>query len=198
MSDHLPLSTTLQLTSSNAVHPAVSPSINLEKAVSNGAVKLFEQEINSMILPLLKSNYESYSQINCEIQFVCESICQYAENLLPMCSTRKKRRCFYKDALLKQLCKESKTTWKLWRDVGRPQSGELLDDKITAKKRVQHRINQLNARKERSESESIDRHFKEKAKSRFRAARCGIASGSRLEVNGSIQCQICERSVNLS
>ena len=71
----------------------------------------------------------------------------------------------------------------MWRDAGRPQSGELLDDKITAKKRVQHRINQLNARKERSESESIDRHFKEKAKSRFRAPRCG---GSRLEVNGSI------------
>ena len=52
--------------------------------------------------------------------------------------------------------------------------------------RVQHRINQLNTRKERSESESIDRRFKKKAKSRFRAPPCGIASGSRLEVNGSI------------
>ena len=138
VSDHLSLSITLQVTSASVVHPAASPSVNWEKVISTGAVSNFER------VRLLNN---TCSQLNSEIQFVHESIYHLPP---PKCTTR--RRNFYNNDHLKQLCKESKVTWKLWRGAGRPQSGSLLENNISAKKRVHQRINQIKARKDRLES----------------------------------------------
>ena len=68
----------------------------------------------------------------------------------------------------------------------RPQSGDLLVNKIAAKKKVQTRLNQLRARKYRLHSEHIDDNFRARDNKRFRSPRDRTPSGSRLQVNNNI------------
>ena len=187
VSDHLPLSISLQVSSLKGKCTSPTPKIHWEKAVTTGAISAYEQSVNDFISPLLGSSCDDLAQLEQEVLSVSEAICKCADSLLPKCSSnRRPRRDFYNDGHLKLLCNLSKSSWKEWKNGGRPQSGDLLVNKIAAKKKVQTRLNQLRARKDRLHSEHIDDNFRARDNKRFRSPRDGTPSGSRLQVNNNI------------
>ena len=187
VSDHLPLSISLQVSSLKGKCTSPTPKIHWEKAVTTGAISAYEQYVNDFISPLLGSSCDDLAQLEQEVLSVSEAICKCAYSLLPKCSSnRRPRRDFYNDGHLKLLCNLSKSSWKEWKNGGRPQSGDLLVNKIAAKKKVQTRLNQLRAGKDRLHSEHIDDNFRARYNKRFRSPRDGTPSGSRLQVNNNI------------
>ena len=90
---------------------------------------------------------------------MCGEICKLAENLPKFSSKDQHRRNFFRDQQLKHLCKINKAAWRAWRDTGRPKSGELFEKKKAAKKEVRNKINELKARKDRLQAESMDKKF---------------------------------------
>ena len=187
VSDHLPLFIALQVHYSEAPSSATMPKINWEKAISTGSTDIFAKSISNFVLPFLSSSCDDATQLEQEISIVCEATCKIATTVLPHFTDHKKStREFYSDHQLKQLCKESKSSWKEWRNAGRPLSGNILENKNLDKKKVRARINLLSARKERlQQSEQIDQNFRRKA-TRFRSPGKGTPQGTRLSVDGSI------------
>ena len=187
VSDHLPLFIALQVHYSKAPSSATMPKINWEKAISTGSTDIFAKSISNFVLPFLSSSCDDATQLEQEISIACEATCKIATTVLPHFTDHKKStREFYSDHQLKQLCKESKSSWKEWRNAGRPLSGNILEKKNLDKKKVRARINLLSARKERLQSEQIDQNFRKKAKRRFRSPGKGTPQGTRLSVDGSI------------
>ncbi len=116
-----------------------------------------------------------------------EAICNIADSLLPKRShNRRPCRDFYNDGHLRHLCNLSKSSWRVWKNAGRPQLGDLLTNNNAAKKNVHTRLNQLRARIYRLHSEHIDDTFRARDNKRFRSPREGTPSGSRLQVNNDI------------
>ena len=58
---------------------------------------------------------------------------------LPCIKPRKRR--FFKDSTLKQICDKSKGAWKAWVDAGRPPDGPLHDSKNDWRREVKKRVN---------------------------------------------------------
>ena len=153
----------------------------------SGAITLFREAVDAEISPLLNKSYDTCTQLDSEIESVCEAICHHADSILPKFNIKgKPKHTFFKDDHLSCLCKESKAAWRRWRDAGRPHSGDLLTEKIASKKKVQSRLNLLKARKDRLDSAKIDEQFREKAENRFKPPRSACATTSRLESNGTI------------
>ena len=92
----------------------------------------------NFVLPFLSSSCDDATQLEQEISIVCEATCKIATTVLPHFTDHKKSsREFYSDHQLKQLCKESKSSWKKWRNAGRPLSGNFLEKKNLTKRRFE-------------------------------------------------------------
>jgi hypothetical protein len=89
-----------------------------------------------MIRPLIGNSYDSITQVEQELKLVTTGVCKFAIESLPLCKGRNTSKRIFKDEL-KRL------------DAGRPITGDLYERKKKLKKTVQHRINTLEAMKER-------------------------------------------------
>ncbi len=155
-------------------------------------LSLPSNNLSDFISPLLGSACDDLAQLDQGILSVSVAICNIADSLLPKRShNRRPRRDFYNDGHLRHLCNLSKSSWRVWKNAGRPQSGDLLTNKNAAKKNVHARLNQLRARKDRLHSENIDDTFRARDNKRFRSPRDGTPSGSRLQVNNAAQKTSC-------
>ncbi len=129
LSDHLPVSVSLELNSMANPTPTNHPkAVNWSLAIERGDVHAYAQEISSVISPLLHTSHQSISELYDEVTFVCQALLDAARNNLPY-KTDRKRKPYIRDAELKVLCKNSKVAWKAWSEADRPSSGPLLDEK---------------------------------------------------------------------
>ena len=69
---------------------------------------------------------------------------------------------------------------------GRPTTGDLLKNKKATKKEVNEKINELKGRKDRLQSELVDKKFREHAKSRFYRPNLVKSGNPRLLVYGKV------------
>ena len=185
VSDHLPLSITLQVSYSPIENLSSAARINWERAITTDSIHA--RAVSDYITPLLDSSSDDISQLDYEICGVCEATCRIASITLPHFSNSKKKACdFYNNKELKHLCKASKFSWLDWKNPGRPLSGHLHEKRNSDKKRVRARLNLLRARQDRMNSEHIDKNFRDKAKRRFRTPQSGTPHGTRLSINGTI------------
>lgn len=125
VSDHLPLSITLRMPLSAGSKRQFQRKIDWRKAITTKAIDNFSSSIEAVVTPLLDNTLENISQVDSEIQSVCDTINTLAKDL-PVHSPKKHRQTdLIKDDLLKLLCKRSKAAWWEWKNAGRPLSGEL-------------------------------------------------------------------------
>ena len=187
VSDHLPITISLDLNIENGKSASVKPKIYWDKAISSGLINSYTLAVRNAITPLLDSSCEDITQLNKEIQHVCANVCKLANSILPKYPHLKKsQKDFFKDGQLKHLCKLSKDAWHVWKNKGKPSDGDIFGKKVAAKKAVRKRINELKARKDRLHSECIDDQFRNKSRNRFHRQKNGTPCGSRLLINGSI------------
>ena len=119
--------------------------------------------------------------LNLMTKFVmCASIAHAAEDLLLKLSCKRRRKNFFKDHHLKELCSASKIAWRAWQKANRPHVGQLWEN---IKKAVRKKINALRARKDRLHSEYMDEKFREK---RNKRSNTGSSQGTRLIVNDQL------------
>ena len=138
ISDHLPLSISIQASPTLATTNLLVPKVDWRKAISTNAIVTFTKSIDNLLSPLLNNSYDDITKLDHEVRTVCSRICALAEELLPKYSSRKRSQSNYiKDDHLKRLYTKSKATWKEWKNAGRPQSGELLEKKTSTKKEIQ-------------------------------------------------------------
>ena len=186
LSDHLPISLSLQLNSLLIpTSPTKHPRINWPKSIEGVGINAYVQEIASAVSPLLPTTLTSTSALNTEIAHVCEVIHQAALNHLTTYSGNRKSKAHFCDEELKRLCKNSKVNWKAWCQAGRPLSGRLYEEKQAAKKLVRKRVVFLRARKERAEIQKRDEMFKNNHHLRFKSP-SKVDVCRRLLVDGSM------------
>lgn len=187
VSDHVPLTLSLKAVTEEAnTQTTPTKRIHWEKAVNTGAVLDFAKCVDECTRKHLNAHLGDVEELDKEVQAVCESVLGISNSILPLkTGGNKGSRKFFNDSQLRQLCKTSKTSWSEWSKAGRPESGPLLEKKNADKRNVRMKLNQLQARKDRSHIETIDRMFKTKDKKRFHAPKQS-PSGTRLLVDNNI------------
>ena len=122
LSDHLLISMEMILHTSVSPPPTVLiRPINWARAIENGAVHGFAEQVSSLTSPFVSATNQSVNELQLEITYVTKGIIHAASRCLPHMKV-KKTKSFLKDEQLKDLCKASKVAWKKWRDAGRPWS----------------------------------------------------------------------------
>ena len=110
-SDHLPLSVTMDVPT-DSIENANDNSTRIDwtKAELSGAISSFQAAVTEKVNPLIDSMHDNIDSINAEIQLVTKHIADAANRTLPLVMPRKRR--FFRDATLKQICDKSKVAWK--------------------------------------------------------------------------------------
>ena len=162
LSDHLPITISLLLSSFLEFPSPPCTKINWAKSINSVGIQAYVQEISSVITPFLASI------LNSEIVYVCEAICQAAYNNLFSFPKQKRAKTYIRDPELKTLCKNSKAAWKAWCQAGCPCSGTLFENKQLTKKLVWNFVTSCHARKIRAEIQIRDKMFKQGHKHRFK------------------------------
>ena len=142
--------------------------------------------MKDVVQPFLDVTNNTVSQLDDEIRHVCASIKHAAEDLLPKLSCKKKRKNFFKDCHLKELCSASKVAWRAWQKADRPRVRQLWENMKFAKKAVRKKVDALRARRDRLHSEYRDEKFREKHNKRFKVPKTGSFHGTRLIVNDQL------------
>ena len=170
LSDHLPISISLKIPNmgSRQCHPS-SKSINWSKAISSGSIKVYEEKVKLHIAPLLQTPLLSVDDIDCEIRSVATFLIAAAEENLPLFNSSNRR--FILDHKLSALCKLSKIIWRRWSNSGRPNNGPLYREMKESRRAVKKHIVSCRARKERSDIQKHDNHFKNRDNRRYRVFR---------------------------
>ena len=126
VSDHLALTLTLSLNPSSTFHEDPPSRIDWYKAIHSGEISCYETAVRDAVFPFLGATNNSIGELEDEIQFVSAVVCHAAENLPKVTSRTKKRRDYFNDDHLRDLCHASKASWRSWKHAGRPQEGDLL------------------------------------------------------------------------
>ena len=129
LSDHLPISMTIALHTSASLRSSVrTRPINWARAVENGDVHGFAEQVAPLTSPFVHATHQSIHELQWEITYITKGIIDAATRCLPH-KKAKKKRSFVKYDQLKDLCKTSKAAWKKWSDAGRPSYGPLAEEK---------------------------------------------------------------------
>ena len=110
-SDHLPISVKIDIPTDFTENPDNSSTrIDWTKAELSGATLSYQAAVSEVVSPFISSMHDSMDSINDEIQLVSKHITDAAKRTLPCIKSRKRR--FFKDSTLKQICDKSKGAWK--------------------------------------------------------------------------------------
>ena len=166
----LPISMTIALHTSASLCSSVrTRSINWARAVENGDVHGFAEQVSTLTSPFVHATHQSIHELQWEITYITKAIIDAATRCLPH-KKAKKKRSFVKDDQLKDLCKTSKAVWKKWSDAGRRSYGPLAEEIKLTKRNVRHFVAIARARHERSTIQERDRLFKETHPLRFKTS----------------------------
>ena len=185
LSDHLPLSVCLDLTTLVQNKPPRSPKTNWKRAISDGSIEGYQQQVSTYFSNLLTHHNfsdlpiaERTAQLDHEIRTSAEAILQAAQHSLPCFKPRRQKK---KDTSLHAKCCASKAAWDTWSSCGRPRSGPLYEEMCQRKKDVRSHVRSSRAREERSRLQERDRLFRERDSSIFNNTSC-----RKLVVNNTI------------
>ena len=117
VSDHLPLSISLQISPNTLSKHQSQRRIDWRKAITTKAMDNFSNSIEALVMPLLDNTSENIHELDSEIRFVCNTINTLTKDL-PVHPPKKHRQTDFKDDLLKLLCKRSKAAWWEWKMPG--------------------------------------------------------------------------------
>ena len=184
-SDHLPLSVTMDVpTDSIENGNDNSTRIDWTKAELSGAISSFQAAVTEKVNPFIDSMHDNIDSINAEIQLVTKHIADAANRTLPHVMPRKRR--FFRDATLKQICDKSKVAWKAWVDAGRPPDGPLYDSKNHWRREVKKRVHLCAAMEERKRVRRREELFRSGSRHRFRAPHKRKSRCSKLKVGNDL------------
>ena len=189
LSDHLPVSTCLDLTSLVQNKPLRNPKINWKRANLDGSIARYQQHVISDLLTHHNScdlsMAEKSVQLDHEIQSSAEAIVQAAQHSLPFLRPRRQKKKYVNDASLHEMCRASKAAWVIWKNGGRPQSGPMYELMRQRKKDVRSYVRSCRAREERSRLQERDRLFRDCDSRRFFIPR-NNTSGRKLVVDDKV------------
>ena len=171
-SDHLPLSVVLRVGQLAENTTTERSRVNWKKAIQDDSIPLYSREVSNAILPLLSSTFQSVDDLNSEIISVCSILTNAASKHLPSLCPRKAKpsKPHINDPELRLLCKQSRKVWEKWKSAGRSCEGQLYEDKLDSKKKVQQFVTSCRARSERAKIQSRDLLFKENNRNRFKSS----------------------------
>ena len=167
LSDHLPVSILIRTTElKHSLSPSPSLSINWSKAVSDGSVHMYTEQVRSYITTLLDTHLCTIADVDKEIRSVASLLIHAAQNNLPFVKPPRKR--FILNHKLSALCKLNKIIWRCWKDAGRPNYGPLYSEMKESRRTVKKHIATCRAQRERSDIQKRDLLFKNCSNYRFR------------------------------
>ena len=157
-SDHLPITTSLSLSVKKHMSGSSNKKparFNWNRAIATGDV-LGQVEVR--IAPLLGRTYDLPDDVNDEISTVTKILVDSAIDTLPVRrdSGTKPR---INDPHLKNLCIEYKKRWNIWKAAGRPNCGQLYQEKNKARNKVKHYLNHCRASFERARIQNLMQSF---------------------------------------
>ena len=82
-----------------------------------------------------------------------------AKKTLPTVGGKGKKRKWFRDAVLKSACTQSKEARRIWKDAGCLSEGELFDRRVEARRAVRRRVRECAAREERRRIQESERLF---------------------------------------
>lgn len=174
LSDHLPVTLSLGLTpvGSQSGNAGV-PRVNWNRAIKDGSIETYAESVNVYISTILHHPLpENSDNLENELSEVCNKLMSISAEILPHMdhkanTANKKKKKFYKDEVLKKLCKEKKDEWYKWKTNGKPRSGQSFDALKSAKNRIKSYIRKCEAREDRERIQRRDRMVKESHHERF-------------------------------
>ena len=120
-SDHLPISTILSVptTTSNAPEPPVSQKFDWAKALKSTSLVSYQQEVSSIISPLLGRPYSCTDDLNAEICSVSQRLYSASLKTLPHRTAPQKNNQWFKDQylfqhLLAEIVGHGSRLWSTW------------------------------------------------------------------------------------
>ena len=184
-SDHLPLFIVLDISvvTNKPNHTSENQKIDWIKARKTNRLYVYQEQVASLVHPLLGNMYDSVEHLDNEIIYVSKQLVQAACHTLPTLSFTTKKKKWFKDQELSCLAALKKAAWDKWSSSGRPQVGPLKDEKIKCRREFRRRLNICAAAAERAHIQ--DQKFKRNSTNCFKTSRI-TSHGSTLRVSGSI------------
>ena len=168
-SDHLPFAVDIMCGSVGRLEEGDSiAKIDWDGARRSGNLLGYMAEVKERLAPFLNGSYIDVVQVDEEIKQVAWLLTDVAKKTLPTVGGKGKKRRWFRDAVLKSACTQSKEARGIWKDAGCPSEGELFDHRVESRRAVRMRIRECAAREERRRIQKRERLFRSGAPSRFR------------------------------
>ena len=186
VSDHLPLSVSLQIQALTECSAYIDPDdmIDWDQDKTGEAVDLYMRGVQVIVSPALNSELNTCDDINQEILRVTKELVLLAKSTMPLRRNRKKS--YIRDQALSLLCHQNRLARSKWIACGRPLSGSLYEDMKSAKKEMKSHLTRCRAREERKILQRRDALFRNGDIRRFKKPRESKFDGSRIRDGDSL------------
>ena len=127
-SDNLPLVAEMMHAAVPAEAPTPLPTrIDRKLATSSGQINAYREAISKHLGCLASNSYDNVEEIEKELQFISNLLCDAALHSLPHVQPSKRQR--WKDPTLASLCAQSSQARRVWKEAGSPGVGPLYEEK---------------------------------------------------------------------
>ena len=166
-SDHLPFMAEMMHAAVPADAPAPLPTrIDWKLAISSDQINAYQEAISKHLGRLASNSYDNVEEIEKELQFVSNLLCDAALHNLPHVQPSKRQH--WRDTTLASLCAQSSQAWRVWKEAGSPGVGPLYEEKCCLRRAVRKCIRFCSAQAENRRIQKRDSMFVSKDKRRFR------------------------------
>ena len=93
-------------------------------------------EVRERLAPFLIGSCINVGQVDEEIKQVAWLLMDAAKKTLRTVGRRGKKRRWFRDAVLKSACTQSKEARRIWKDAGCPSESKLFDCRVEARRAV--------------------------------------------------------------
>ena len=184
-SDHLPLIAEMIYAPVLEEAPTSMPTrIDWKLAVSSGQTNSYRESIANQLRCLTNNIYDNVEEIESELYFVSNLLCDAAQRNLPHVQPPKRQR--WKDLTLASLCAQSSQARRVWREAGSPGEGPLYVEKCRLHRAVRKRVRFCSAQAENRRIQKRDSMFASNDKRHFRLPQSQKKTRTKLLVDGKI------------
>ena len=153
-------------------------------AISSGQINAYREAISKHLGHLASNSYDNVEEIEKELHFVSNLLCDAALHNLPHVQPSK-RQC-WKDPTLASLCAQSSQAWSVVKEAGSPGVGPLYEEKCCLQRAVRKRIRFCSAQAENRRIQKRDSTFASEDKSCFQLPQNRKKIHTKLQVDGKI------------
>ena len=149
-SDHLPLSLSLTISSTEARSVAPLPARpNWNKALKDHSISFYQSKVRDLLCPYLCKEYNDPAYLDQDVKHICDQLLHIAVSTLPICKRRKKKKFYVNNEELQASSKAAKEAWQKWCQAGRPRSGALFNERNIRRKETKRLADKCRARLDR-------------------------------------------------